>query len=77
VAKPAVPRDGSQEYLWWSQGARDNQEARNEGMGPRARELRDALEAFAQGYGQTASGEDLLTGLMKIYCPGRLRRRFR
>jgi hypothetical protein len=75
--KPPLPAEGSQEYLWWAQGARDEADARNENLGPQARVLRDGLEAFASGYGKTVTIEQLLTGLMLIYCPAKLKRRFR
>jgi hypothetical protein len=75
--KPPLPAEDSPAYLWWAQGARDNQDAHDEKLNPAARELRDAVESFAQGYGQSATIELLLTGLMKIYCPAKLKRRFR
>ena len=81
MTKPDPPSPGTAEYLWWSQGARDEAAARDEGLSAEARHLRDALEGFARGYGPSAtlSGllTGLLTGLMSIYCPDRLRRRFR
>ena len=77
MTRPPLPPDGSAEYLWWSQGARDSQAAADTGLSPAAIGLRDALEAFARGYGPSATAEKLLTGLMSIYCPEKLRRRFR
>lgn len=76
MAKPALPRDGSQEYLWWSQGATDEARIRNEGMSAGARELRDLLESLARAHNITDAAE-LAAAMARICCPDRLRRRFR
>jgi hypothetical protein len=75
TAKPSrLPDPASAKYLWWSQGAADEAKARDEGMSPAARELRDVLEAFARLRPTDNAGE-LAETLAKIYCPDRLRRR--
>jgi hypothetical protein len=74
-----LPSVGTQEYLWWSQGAADEAKARDERMSSFGREVRDVLEALAD-MNRPMDGhtpEWLVTELARIYCPERLRRKYR
>jgi hypothetical protein len=64
-------------YLWWSQGARDEHDARAEGLTARTTELVGVIENMAKGYGQTVQPRDLLLMAARIYAPDVLRRRHR
>jgi len=65
--KPEVPAASTQEYLWWSQGARDESECRDEGLSYEVRDMRHALESLAKlNAGNTAK---LAADLAYIYCP--------
>lgn len=71
-----LPAADTQEYLWWSAGAADEAKALNEGLTSEAREAREVLVGLARlKPGTTAA--DLVHMLAKIYCPGKLRRRYR
>jgi hypothetical protein len=70
------PRSGTPEYVWWSKGADAEAAARDGNLSPAARELRDSLEALAE-LDRAATIPGLLTGLAAIYCPDRLRRKWR
>jgi hypothetical protein len=60
------------------QGMRDEAAARDEGQNSAVIQLRDSLESYARGRGVNyATAENVLLGLMKMYCPSKLRRRFR
>jgi hypothetical protein len=77
MTKPGVPEGDA--YLWWSQGARDEAQIRDEGMGSgrgSPRELRDVLEALARCHPDW-DGFAVLTAVCRIYMPERLRRRWR
>lgn len=71
-----VPASNTQEYLWWAQGASDNQRARNEGLPYKIRDLRDMV---ADIYKLQDGGdeENIVLFLARIYCPDKLRRKFR
>lgn len=72
-----MPEHGSQEYLWWSQGTRDEAAARNDGLDFRARELRDFIETYARPQRPGKSQKDLATMIMRVFCPDRLKRKYR
>jgi len=60
----------------WQEGARAEAEARDEGLTPAAREVRDVLEGFARLHGYHGAPE-LVAVLARIYIPARLKRRWR
>lgn len=66
----------SQDYLMWEAGARAEHEAANEGLRNDVQDARDVLVALARQH-EADSVEELLTSVARIYCPDRLRRRFR
>jgi hypothetical protein len=67
--------DGTQEYLWWSQGATDEADARNEGLSHEIQDVRTVLEDLARLHKYNPA--DLISAVARIYCPDRLRRRYR
>lgn len=73
MTKPALPDAGSQEYLWWSQGAGDEARFRDQGLSPSVLELRAFLERYSRMH-PGKSQKDLITTMMRVYCPERLRR---
>lgn len=79
MSKPPGPPPSSEAYLWWSQGARDEQEARDEGLGHAALEVRDTAEALAKlmGRDHVVLQYDLTLALARIFCPQALKRGFR
>jgi hypothetical protein len=72
-----VPDPATQEYLWWSQGARDEHDARAEGLNTKTTELVDVIENLAKGWGTTIEPRALLLMAARIYAPDVLRRRHR
>lgn len=74
MTRPEVPKDG-QEYLWWSQGATDEANARNEGLTNEMQDVRTVLEDLARLNGNSPAA--VITAVARIYCPDRLRRRYR
>lgn len=75
--RPSLPNASSEAYLWWSQGARDNEEARKDGLSTGAAEMVQTLEALAKLGGIEAGPQSLVISLAKIYCPHILRWRYR
>lgn len=74
MAQPRVPE--GDRYLWWSQGALDETNARNEGLSSEVQDLRHVLESLARSR-EVQDVTELLTSVARIYCPGRLRRKYR
>jgi|HubBroStandDraft_3_1064219.scaffolds.fasta_scaffold1842953_1 hypothetical protein len=74
---PRLPNPSSQEYLWWSQGARDEHDAQEEGLSPQVIQLIDYIRAVAQGYGKTATAFEVLRAAVRVYAPDLLRRKHR
>jgi hypothetical protein len=73
-----IPPPTSQEYLWWQAGTLAECRARDEGLSISTIEVRDTLEALAKL--RNASGPDqegLTLALARIFCPDKLRRKFR
>jgi hypothetical protein len=60
----------------WEEGAKAEAAARDEGLCPVSREVRDTLEALARLQGET-TGPELVGALARIYCPARLKRKYR
>jgi hypothetical protein len=59
-------------------GATEEVAARDENMNRAATEVRDTLEALAKSWGKEGpSREYLVLVLARIYCPDRLRRKYR
>jgi hypothetical protein len=77
VSAPPLPPEESHAYLWWSRGREDEAKVRNEGLSKDARDLRDALEGYARGYGTRVSTRQLIIGLAGVYTPDVLRRKYR
>jgi hypothetical protein len=78
MTAPPLPEPGSQEYLWWSQGAADEAKARDGGLSNGILDLRRQLEALGrQTFRVDNSPAYVLKILMQINCPSMLRRRFR
>ncbi len=87
AAKPEVPAPGHQlppessaEYLWWAQGARDNQDARNEGLSSEAKDMIDSLANLAKWHNKMGDKHDPVfyaLVMARVHCPDRLRRRYR
>ncbi len=73
----AAPRDrNSEAYRWWQQGATDEAEIRREGLSKEGLEVTEVIDGLAKlAPGQ--SGADLITGVARIFCPDRLKRRYR
>ena len=76
MSAPKLPDPQSQEYLWWQAGTIDEFKARNEGLNPKAIELRETLEALAKLHPVMRETE-LIRELARIYAPELLKRRFR
>ena len=76
MSAPKLPDPQSQEYLWWQAGTIDEFKARNEGMSPKAIEIRETLEALAKMH-PTMRETGLVKVLAQIYAPELLKRRFR
>jgi hypothetical protein len=73
---PEVPKISSQEYLWWYAGARAECEARDEGLPFKIRDFRDMIaDLYRLHPGSTE--EELALTLVRIYCPDKLRRKYR
>jgi hypothetical protein len=77
VTRPNLPGHDSQEYLWWSQGARDEAEARDEGLDYAARQVRDFVAGYARLHPEGKTEKDLATTVMRVFCPDRLKRKYR
>lgn len=73
---PKLPPQSSDAYLWWSLGCADEARARDEGMSPHAREVREFLEALARLSGKSTARE-LVIQLANMYAPDILRRKHR
>jgi hypothetical protein len=77
VSRPSLPDSASQEYLWWSQGARDEAEARDEGLDHAAKQVRDFLVSYAWLRREPLTEKDLALVVMKVFAPQFLKRRYR
>lgn len=71
-----VPSSGTQEYLWWSQGATDEAKAHNEGLSHKIQDARHVLEDLAR-LQKIQDPAEVVEMMARIYCPERLRRRYR
>jgi hypothetical protein len=71
---PRVPE--GDRYLWWRAGAEAEARERNEGMNPKAREVRDLVEALARRHPDMTEAE-LALRVARICCPEYLKRRHR
>ena len=77
---PNPPPYNTQEYLWWSQGANDEAKIRDGKLSAGAREVRETLEALAElprNQDPPLTREDLVYSLARIFCPDKLRRKYR
>jgi len=80
MTKPDLPAEGTAEYLWWSQGARDNQDARDEGLTSVAKDMIAGIADLARLRNRLGDRQDpayFALILAKMYCPEKLRRRYR
>jgi hypothetical protein len=78
VSKPPLPSEGSQAYLWWSQGAVDEAAARDEGLSSELLDLRGELETLGrQKFSVDDATRRVLKILVQVHYPEILRRRFR
>ncbi len=71
---PRVPE--GDRYLWWRAGAEAEARERNEGMNPKAREVRDLVEALGRCHPDMGEAE-LALRVARICCPEYLKRRHR
>ena len=77
ISKPEIP-SGSPEYLWWQAGAMDEAKARDEKLTYAGKEIRAVLEGLAYNRpGDYWSTETLALALARIFCPAKLKRRYR
>jgi hypothetical protein len=79
VSRPEIA-EGSQEYLWWSQGTADEAKARDEGLSSAAKELIRAMGIWARQEdreGVRMTQEQLALKVARVCCPELLRRKFR
>lgn len=84
MAQPSLPPRASSEYLWWSQGAKDEHDAVYEGIAPPVVELLDVIANLARVRRQDSpslAGAELQREMVleaaRIVCPDVLKRRHR
>lgn len=79
MGQPGLPPRSSESYLWWAQGARDNQAENDQYMLTSALDVRKTLEALARLHAtnKIVSERELVLELARIYAPDVLRKRYR
>lgn len=74
---PPLPNASSDAYLWYMQGAADQEAAQWDEISTGAKEVIEFLMAIARLGGITATPKRLLILMCRQYCPKLLRWRFR
>jgi hypothetical protein len=79
VSKPPLPPNSSNAYLWWQAGAADEAAARDDGLAPQIKELRNYVESYARGRGlsTSVSPQDIVIHLARVFAPDVLKRKHR
>lgn len=75
-----LPPESSAEYLWWAQGARDNQDARDEGLSNEVKDMIGSLVNLAKWHNKMGDKHDPVFYALimaQVHCPDKLRRRYR
>jgi hypothetical protein len=73
----AAPENrNSTEYAWWERGAADEAQARRDVLSQEGLEAVELLDSLAK-LNPSLTGAELALVLIRLYCPGKLKRRFR
>jgi hypothetical protein len=75
LQKPRIP-PASDAYLWWSAGAAEEGRIRDHGLSLTTIDIRDTMEALARR-NPGMKPEQIVLIIAGIYCPDKLRRRYR
>ena len=76
--KPPLPNPSSEAYLWYCQGAADQEAKQIAGLGPAAKEIIGVIRSFGSlEMNRGLSRRQIITTLAQTYCPHILRRRYR